>query len=84
MHAPGMQRMALTLIRSFGGFEIKVPILLKESGKQDEGYWLHSMVDPEQLEGALLQGRGSGNEVEGPRVAGRGQETVFAYGSQVA
>jgi len=73
LHAPRMPRMALTLSRSFGRYEIKVPILLKESGKPDEGYWLHSIVDPEQIEGTLLQGRGSGNQVEGrgSLVAGR-------------
>ena len=69
--------------RSFGRFERKVSILIEESSKTGERYWLHSIVDPEQLEGALLQGRGSGNEVERHGVAGSGQQAVFGYGRQV-
>src|SRR5690348_2235232 len=46
------------------GLRYKSANLLKNQGKLGEGYWLHSIVDTEQIEGALLEVGGSGDEVE--------------------
>jgi len=61
-----------------------VPILIEESSETGERHWLQSIVDTEQIEGALLRGSGSGDEVEGHWVVGGGQDAVFGDGRQVA
>lgn len=60
-----------------------MPISIGESRKTPERHWLHSIVYPEQIKGALLQGGRRGDEVEGHGVFGVGQDAVFGHGGEV-